>query len=134
MSWADGVGDSCDSMIDCLHKITNESTILALRFLHRYTPVDTTNAQNSWYLSPNAPTYVQFGGRAVGRDPVAEARAVLANSRATVIHVTNSEDYIEALEWGTSAQARNGFMQQTTDAWPSFVAQAASMFKAKGWR
>lgn len=133
MDWADEFEAACKAQIDRLHLIANEGTILVVSEVHSRTPVDTTNAQNSWYLSPGRETYVQFGGRAVGRDPVAEARAVLANSKALQIYITNSEDYIEKLEWGWSNQAPAGFMHQTEAAWPAIVSYLANRFKAKGW-
>ena len=136
MSWAEDLEAACQAQIERLHNIVNESSILVTSELHKRTPVDTTNAQNSWYLSPGYETYVQFNGRAVGRDPVAEARAVLANNRLLEIFVTNSEDYIQKLEWGMpggSSQAPAGFMHQTVAAWPHIVAYCASRFKAQGW-
>ena len=133
MGWAEELEEACKSQIERLHKIVNESSILVTSELHNRTPVDTTNAQNSWYLSPGHETYVQFNGRAVGRDPVSEARAVLANNRLLNIFITNSEHYILDLEWGTSRQAPNGFMHQTQAAWPQIIDYCAKRFKAKGW-
>lgn len=136
MDWAAELAEACQAQADRIHQIHNESAILVTRELHTRTPVDTTNAQNSWYLSPGHETYVQFNGRAVGRDPMAEARAVLANNKAPEIYITNSEHYIQKLEWGLpggSSQAPAGFMHQTVAAWPAIVTYCAQRFKAKGW-
>lgn len=134
MGWGEELSAACDAQSQRLHQIANESSIQVVRFIRDRTPVDTTNAQNSWFLSPGRETYVQFNGRAVGRDPVSEARAILNNNKNTKIYITNSEDYILNLEWGSSRQAPSGFMQQTTDAWPTLVTQTAKSIKAKGWK
>lgn len=73
------------------------------------TPVDTGNARASWNTSLNEPVYREQP--AIGHP--GNASAVAGMTKPEVVYVTNSAEYISALENGHSKQAPQGMVALT---------------------
>lgn len=131
--WSQSMQSLVDGAKGWMEEVKRESTLDLVRYLVDLTPKDTTNASKAWVLSVGTPAYTVFDGLAVGRNPVAEAFRELMQRPEGEIHITNSERYITALEYGHSKQAPHGFMAYAVAAWPQFVSARAATAKANGW-
>lgn len=82
------------------------------------TPVDTGRAMNNWNISVEVPdrTVVQTGGSEQAIQTIKQAAALGEVSKLEpfqTIWISNSLDYIQFLEEGSSDQAPNGWVEQS---------------------
>lgn len=105
-------------------KVAAEVSLILVRELVTRTPVDTSKALSNWLVSLEDPVLVDldayypgnFGSTATAsqNEVIAFAKLQLAKKKAGVpIYVSNSADYIRALDEGSSSQAPAGFTKQS---------------------
>lgn len=91
------------------------------------TPVDTGQARSNWLvstISPRIDTIPPYSPGAFGSTGAANVSAALAQGRAVIatrrdgddIFISNSLDYIEPLNRGSSAQAPSMFVEMAVEA------------------
>ncbi|AHI60028.1 TPA: hypothetical protein NNT57_004606 [Salmonella enterica] len=87
------------------------------------TPVDTSKALSSWFVTLGSPTSLVGRAHYVGEsgstknmsatETLAQARKVLSNKKAgQVIYITNNQPYIKRLNEGYSQQQAAGFVER----------------------
>lgn len=121
------LANSMDKLSKKVNKAANDAAIqVALTIVGELafkTPVDSSKALSSWFVSLGAPSSVvgkahysgEYGStkNMSAAETLAKARKVLASKKAgQVIYITNNQPYIKRLNNGYSSQQAAGFVER----------------------
>lgn len=121
------LANSMNKLSKSVNKVANEAAIkVALTIVGELaykTPVDSSKALSSWFVTLNAPSSAIGKAHFIGEfgstknmsaaETLAQAKKILANKKAgQTIYITNNQPYIKRLNDGYSKQQAAGFVER----------------------